>query len=72
MMVIEEMVSGLPLELVEKLLGLITFLKAIGVLFALYLIVMIIKAVFTFKMNKLIKEISDDLKKIKRKLKIKN
>jgi len=69
-MVLEEVVASLPLEVVDKLLGFITFLKAIGILFALYLVVMIVKAVLTFKTNKIIKNISEDIKKIKRKLKI--
>ena len=71
-MAIEEVVGTIPLELVDKLLGFVTFLKAIGVLFAIYLVVMIIKAIFTFKINKMIKEIRSDVQKIKRKLKIKS
>jgi len=70
-MAIEEFVGTIPLELVEKILGFVVFLKAIGILFALYLVVMIIKAIFTFKTNKMLKEIFNDLKKIKKKLKIK-
>ncbi|MAG10850.1 hypothetical protein CMI44_00875 [Candidatus Pacearchaeota archaeon] len=70
-MVVEEILGTLPMEVVDKLVGFITFLQAIGILFSLYLIVMIIKAFFTFKTNKIIKEIADDIKKIKKKLKIK-
>jgi hypothetical protein len=67
----EEYIDVIPLELVDKVLGFIVFLKAIGVLFAIYLVIVIIKTIFTFKMNSLIKEVFNDVKKIKKKLKIK-
>ena len=70
-MTIEEVVANLPIEAVNKLISFVTFLQAIGILFALYLVVMIVKAFFTFKTNKIIRGMANDLKKIKKQLKVK-
>ena len=56
-------------ERLVEISGFIKFLEALGILFAAYLIWLIIKSILTFEMNKKIAEMGGDIKKIKKKLK---
>ena len=68
---IEDVLVGLPQEVLENILDIVLFLKAIGVLLVAYIAFLIFKGVCTLKMNKRISEMYDDIKKIKKKLRIK-
>ena len=68
---IEEVLTGLPEEDVGQIGSLITILKAVGILTILYIIWLGIRGFITIKTYKKIDVILKDVKKIKRKLKIK-
>lgn len=70
-MVGEEVLTVLPEELINRVGSLITLLQAVGILAVIYFLWMLIKGFLTLKMNKKIVEIQKDIKKIKKKLKIK-
>lgn len=70
-MVLEEVINVLPEELAIQISGLITILKAVGILTILYIIWLGIRGFITMKTYKKIDLMCKDIKKIKKKLKIK-
>ena len=69
---VENVIATLPPEMATQISSLLFYLKAIGGIFILYLIFLLVRTYFTRRQTKMFKEMSKDIKKIKRKLKIKN
>jgi len=71
-MAAEDLIENVPVELVNSVDSILTLLKAFGILAIFYVIWLLIKGIFTFRVYRKIDKIYEDLKKIKRNLKIKN
>lgn len=72
MLEVNNLTTVLPEEVLSRIDFLVTVMEAIGGLAIIYLVWVIINAVFLRKKFKQLREMQDDLKKIKRRLKIKN
>ena len=69
---INEVIRILPAEIVSKIDLLIILIQAIGGIFTIYVLFIIIRFFMTRNQGKIIKEIRDDVKFIKNKIKKKN
>ena len=70
-MAIENLTHVFPEDIVKQISFLVRFFQAIGGLVLIYLIWTIINTIFMRKRHRKINEIQQDIKKIKKKLKIK-
>lgn len=70
-MVAEEILTALPEEVVSQISGLVTILKAVGVLTIFYLLWLAVRGIITMKTYRKIDRMYNDVQEIKRKLKIK-
>jgi len=71
-MAVEEVLATIPEELTGRVDSLITLFKALGILAIGSIIFMLVKSILTFKTFKKINEMYEDIKRIKKKLKIRN
>jgi len=65
---IDEVIKNLPLELAESLSTLIIILKALGIIFIIYLIFLIANIILNIRRNLRIKEIEKKVNQINEKL----
>ena len=69
-MVVEGVLGAIPSN-ADDINEIINYLRAIGIIFLVYFALMIFKTITTFKTNKILKGMKEDLQKIKKKLRIK-
>jgi len=67
-MVVEEVISGLPLSVLAKIEGLVTIFKFVGVAVIVYILYVLVMGFFTWRRMKRMKRIERKVIEIDRKL----
>jgi hypothetical protein len=67
-MVVEEVIAVLPVQVAERIGGLVTIFKAVGIAILIYIIYLLIVGFFTFKRIKRMRHIEKKVVAIDRKL----
>ena len=67
-MVVEEAIAVLPVQVAERIGGLVTIFKAVGIAVLIYVIYLLIMGIFTFKRIKRMRHIEKKVVAIDRKL----